>query len=414
MSTSQSYLPQPSTQPSSDDGNASLVFIERGTAAYRRAGWALFLAGFSSFSLIYCVQPLLPVFAKEFAVSAAQSSLALSYTTGVLAFAIVLAGAFSQSLGRKGLMCVSMLLTAGLCVVSSLMTDWSAFLILRALMGLLLGGVPAVAMAWLAEEIDPAHLGKSMGLYVGGTAFGAMMGRVGVGVLTEFVSWRMAMGTLGVLCLLTTLGFCWLLPPSRNFVRQSGFSLGIHLRYWGKHLANMKLLALYGVAFLLPSVFTTLFNYATFHLAGPIYQLSPFQSSLLFLAFAFGMVSSSVSGALADRFGRIPMIQLGFVCLLLGSATTIWQPLWLLASGISLVAIGFFIGHSAASGAVGRLAPQAKGHATSLYLLFYYLGNSVTGTLGGWFWHLGGWSAVVVLTSGIALLGLVFSAFLRD
>jgi len=414
VSTSQPYLSKPFSQPSSDDSNASLVFIERGTAAYRHAGWALFLAGFSSFSLIYCVQPLLPIFAKEFAVSAAQSSLALSYTTGVLAFAIVLAGAFSQSLGRKGLMCVSMLLTAGLCVVSSLKTDWSAFLILRALMGVLLGGVPAVAMAWLAEEIDPAHLGKSMGFYVGGTAFGAMMGRVGVGVLTEFVSWRMAMGTLGVLCLLTTLGFCWLLPPSRNFVRQSGFSLGIHLRYWSKHLANMKLLALYGVAFLLPSVFTTLFNYATFHLAGLIYQLSPFQSSLLFLAFVFGMVSSTVSGALADRFGRIPMIQLGFVCLLLGSATTIWQPLWILASGISLVAIGFFIGHSAASGAVGRLAPQAKGHATSLYLLFYYLGNSVTGTLGGWFWSLGGWSAVVVLTSGIALLGLVFSAFLKD
>ncbi|MBJ7552376.1 MFS transporter [Marinomonas ostreistagni] len=183
MSTSQSYLSQSSTQLNSDNSNASLVFIEQGATAYRRAGWALFLAGFSSFSLIYCVQPLLPIFAKEFTVSAAQSSLTLSYTTGVLAFAIVLAGAFSQSLGRKGLMCVSMLLTAGLCVVSSLMTDWSAFLILRALMGLLLGGVPAVAMAWLAEEIDPAHLGKSMGLYVGGTAFGAMMGRVGVGVL---------------------------------------------------------------------------------------------------------------------------------------------------------------------------------------------------------------------------------------
>jgi YNFM family putative membrane transporter len=86
----------------------------------------------------------------------------------------------------------------------------------------------------------------------------------------------------------------------------------------------------------------------------------------------------------------------------------------LLASGISLVAIGFFIGHSAASGAVGRLAPQAKGHATSLYLLFYYLGNSVTGTLGGWFWHLGDWSGVVVLTTVIAMIGLIFSLFLRE
>jgi MFS transporter, YNFM family, putative membrane transport protein len=61
------------------------ALIVRGTPEYRRASLALFLGGFATFSLLYCVQPLLPEFAAEFGVSAAQSSLALSLSTGLLA-----------------------------------------------------------------------------------------------------------------------------------------------------------------------------------------------------------------------------------------------------------------------------------------------------------------------------------------
>ncbi len=77
---------------------ATAGFIRHGTREHRRAGLALFLLGFASFSLIYCVQPLLPAFAASFGVSPAESSLVLSLTTGFLAVSILLAGAFSQAL----------------------------------------------------------------------------------------------------------------------------------------------------------------------------------------------------------------------------------------------------------------------------------------------------------------------------
>ena len=417
MTISQPSLSQRSKPVSTSaihKSRSNSTYIKNGTSSYRRAGIAMFLAGFSSFSLLYCVQPLLPQFASEFGISPAKSSLAVSVSTGVLAFAIVLAGAFSQSLGRKGLMFASMLMTSILCLLSAYVEHWSVFLSIRALMGFLLGGVPAIAMAWLSEEIAPEHLGKSMGLYVGGTAFGAMMGRVGIGMLTEFVSWSLALGILGITCFLTSIGFWWLLPQSRHFIRERGMSLCDHLYRWAGHLRNRSLLALYCVAFLLPSVFTTLFNYTTFHLSGPVYSFSPFESSLLFLVFGFGVVSSTLAGVLSDKYGRVFLIRLSFACLLLGSITTIWQPITVLVMGICLVTVGFFVGHSVASGAVGRVALNGKGHATSLYLMFYYLGNSVTGTLGGWFWHLGAWSAVVILTTGIALLGFIFSVFMKE
>ena len=81
--------------------------IAKGTPAFARVRLALFLAGFASFALIYCVQPLLPAFSRTFQVSPGESSLALSLTTGALAGAIMAMAGLSQRLGRKAVMAVS-------------------------------------------------------------------------------------------------------------------------------------------------------------------------------------------------------------------------------------------------------------------------------------------------------------------
>ncbi|WP_334174768.1 MFS transporter [Pseudoxanthobacter sp.] len=418
------------TAPSADAGTAGRhdpllpgggaarrpVWIRRGSRDYRRAGIALFLAGFASFSLIYCVQPLLPVFADSFGVSPAESSLALSLTTGLLAFSILLAGAFSQALGRRGLMFSSMALAALLNIFAAVVPHWHGLLAARALEGLVLGGVPAVAMAYLAEEIEPSHLGRTMGLYVGGTAFGGMMGRVGMGLMTEIASWRVAMGLQGALCLAAVAGFLWLLPPSRNFVARPGFDVGFHLRAWGDCLRRPVLLRLYATGFLLMGLFVTLFNYATFRLSGAPYGLGQTAVSLIFLSYGFGIVSSSLAGSLADRLGRRPLIAAAFLLMAAGVALTLSAGLAVIIAGIALVTTGFFIGHSVASSSVGRLAGPFKGHAASLYLLFYYLGASIVGSAGGWFWQHGGWPAVVMLclTAAATGIGLTLLAQMKD
>lgn len=153
--------PLSSVQPTAKD------WITRGTRLYWAVSSALFLAGFSTFSLLYCVQPLLPVFSHHFGIGAAQSSLVLSVTSTALALSIVLVSALSENWGRRGLMFVSMLLAALLNIAVAYAPSWQALLILRAAEGFILGGVPAVAMAYLAEEIDLSGLGLSMGIYVG-------------------------------------------------------------------------------------------------------------------------------------------------------------------------------------------------------------------------------------------------------
>lgn len=381
--------------------------IHFGSQIYQKAGFALFLLGFASFSLVYCVQPLLPEFTQTFHISAGTSALALSLTTGFLAFSIVLSSAFSQALGRKGLMFTSMSCAAVLNILCALTPNWHFLLIARAIEGFILGGVPAVAMAWIAEEIHPSSLAKTMGLYIAGTAFGGMMGRVGMGLLTEYFSWRVAMEILGVICFLCAIGFVNLLPASKNFTVKKGVNIKFHLQTWQSHLKTPSLVVAYSIGFLVMSIFVTVFNYVTFRLSAAPYSLSQTQISLIFLSYSFGIVSSSIAGHMAEKVGRTPIMCLGFICLLIGVISTLSAHLFAIIIGIAFVATGFFIVHAIASSNVSSNARTNKGHATSLYLLFYYLGSSVVGSLGGIFWQNGGWHAVVILN-----LVLIFIAFL--
>lgn len=382
------------------------------TSGLRRIGLALFMAGFATFSLIYCTQPLLPEFAREFGVTPAESSLALSLTTGCLAVSILLAGALSEMLGRRGLMFVCMAGAAILNLISSVAPNWTALLVTRALEGVVLGGVPAVAMAYLAEEIPKKQLGFAMGLYVGGTAFGGMIGRVAIGALTEVTSWRVALGTMACVDFLFAVLFIFLLPRSRNFTRRPGFSLAFHLDAWGGHLRNRDLPWLFLTGFLAMGAFVTVYNYAGFRLIGAPYNLNQTEIGLIFLAYILGMAASSLAGALADRFGRARIVMAGAAVTLLGLVLTLLTPLAAIIAGICIITIGFFATHAVASGWVGSLAARNKSHASSLYLLGYYIGSSVLGSVGGWFWHEGGWPAIVVFCGCLVAAILAIAVFL--
>ncbi len=380
------------------DEDRQKLYLTRGTGAYRRASLALFLSGFATFSLLYCVQPLLPIFAQEFSVSPAESSLALSLSTGFLAIAIVCAAAVSEGLGRRSLMSISLVGAAALTIATAFAPDWHLMLVIRALQGFVLGGVPAVAMAYLAEEIDPRGLGATMGLYVGGTAFGGMSGRVLTGIFAEYLSWRPALFLIGAIGLAAAIGFIALLPPSRNFVRRAGFDPQFHLKSWLGHLGNPALPFIFAIAFFAMGSFVTIYNYAGFCLVAPPYDLNQTELGLIFTVYLFGIGASSVGGILGDRLGHFNVLLTGIVITAAGCALTLSASLPLIVLGIIILTSGFFTTHSVASGLVGKLAVGTKGHASSLYMLAYYIGSSIMGSAGGWFWAMEGWAAIVVFT----------------
>lgn len=375
-----------------------------------RISGALFLAGFTTFSLIYCTQPLLPDFSRHFGVGAAASSLAVSLTTACLAISILFTGALSESLGRRGLMFASIALSAVLNIMAAAAPGWGWLLAVRAMEGITLGGVPAVAMAYLAEEADHQRLGFAMGLYVSGTAFGGMIGRVAIGALAEVLSWRGALAVVGLIDLAVAFVFLAMLPRSRNFIVRTGMTLRAHLAAWCGHLQTPFLPALFFVGFLTLGGFMTIYNYIGFRLSSAPYNLNSAQIGLIFFAYLGGVVASSAAGAVADRVGRGPVMVSGTLIVLAGLMLTLLTPLPLIIIGITVITMGFFTVHSIASGWVGRIATQDRGHASSLYLLFYYAGASILGSAGGWVWHGDGWNGVglyvTILFTGVLAIAL--------
>src|SRR5438067_4141849 len=74
--------------------------IASGTPAYRRLALAMVIAGFATFALLYSVQSLLPVFSREFQVSAGEASLVVSLATGAMAITLLVASVISDRIGR--------------------------------------------------------------------------------------------------------------------------------------------------------------------------------------------------------------------------------------------------------------------------------------------------------------------------
>jgi YNFM family putative membrane transporter len=387
--------------------------LVRGTRAYRFASLALFLAGFATFSQLYCVQPLLPIFSQYFGVSPTVSSLALSLSTGFLAVSIFVAAPISEAFGRRGLMFASMMAASVLNLLAATTPSWSIMLLLRGLEGVALGGVPAVAMAYLAEEMEPTGLGLAMGLYVAGNAFGGMAGRVVTGALAEVLSWRAALGGVGATGLIAAIGFRLWLPVSRNFTPRRQFDVGFHLRAWSTHLRDPGLALLFAIAFLSMGSFVAVYNFLSFRLTVAPYRLSQGQLGLIFSVYIFGIGASAVAGLITQRFDRRLVLPAAVVLTALGVVVTLSSSLPMIVLGVVLLTSAFFVVHPVASAWVGQLARVSKGHASSLYLLAYYIGSSAMGSAAGWFYALAGWPALVCFILVLLTAALLAALALR-
>lgn len=385
--------------------------VSVGTPAFRRINVALFCAGFVTFVTLYDVQPLLPVFAREYGISPALSSLPLSVATIALALGMLVAGTISETLGRRRLMITALFLTSLLALATYFSQSFHSLLALRLVQGLMLAGVPSVAMAYLGEEMDARAIGHAMGLYISGNALGGMSGRIGSALLCAYVPWHTAIALIGILSLLLSFVFLKYLPPSTNF-HQRPFRFGYLFTSLFQHLRDPGLHCLYALAFLTMGGFISLYNYIGFRLLAPPYNLSHFQVSLIFLVYLLGSFSSGIVGSLIHRFGRPLMIRMTLATMLAGTVITLSDSLPLIVGGVGVFTCGFFSAHAIASSWVGRRARTAKAQASSIYLFSYYLGSSISGTAGGLFWTGFGWNGVALLIAALIVMAFGVATFL--
>lgn len=387
--------------------------LRRGTPEFRKANLALFAAGFATFALMYCVQPLMPVFAADFNISPVQSSLSLSMTTLVLAPSLLVAGALAESHGRRALMLASLVGSALLTIGCALTSSWNGFLLLRALSGLAFAGLPAASMAYISEEVEHGSVGLVMGLFISGNAIGGMAGRLGAAAIADHYGWRLALGVVGAMGAVATVVFWKTLRPSRHFTPRPFHGRDL-ARVFGRQLTDRRLVALFGIGLLVMAAFVTTYNYISFHLTRD-YALGRGEAGFIFLVYLAGIIASPLVGSRAERVGRGRMLGFMIALMVAGATVTLRHGMAVLVLGVAAVTFGFFGAHSLASTWLTRRAGTAKGQASALYLFFYYMGASVAGPLGGTGWQSSGWPGVVhILWAILGVAALVAAVVGRD
>ncbi|MGE0449454.1 MAG: MFS transporter [Vicinamibacterales bacterium] len=371
--------------------------------------WPVVLAGFAAFTNLYATQPLLPLLMRVFDASHFAVSLSVTAPTLAVAAAAPIAGRVADLVGRKRIIVGA----AGLMSLATALAATSAnlpqFIAWRFVQGLLTPGIFAITIAYIHEEYPSSFTGRATAAYVSGTVVGGFCGRVLVGLVAAYASWRTAFATLAVVNVATTVAIAAWLPRERNPALRA---LGGYSRSALALLRNRQLIATNAVGFCVLFSQVAVFTYVTFHLEAPPYGLSTAALGWLFIVYLFGAAVTPVAGRWVDIYGHRAGLSLGMAIGVFGAALTLAGPLGFIVAGLALVGTGVFIGQTTASSYIASATASDRGLAVGLYSSSYYLGGSLGGSLPALLWAQAGWAGCVLLVIAVQLatlgLGVAF------
>jgi predicted MFS family arabinose efflux permease len=385
----------------------------RGSAAYGRLLAALFCAGVATFAQLYSPQAVLPLISVDLHIGAAAAALTISASTVGLAVGVIPWSTLADRIGRVKAMTLSVGVATTVGLLVPFAPTFELLLTGRFLEGLFVGGVPAIAVAYLTEEIDAAHAARAAGTFVAGTTIGGLLGRLVSSSVAEVVGWRIGMFTVALVCGIAALVFVKLAPAPRGFLpsnRSGANPEGSLAHRLAANLRSPRQLTLFAQGFLLMGGFVAMYNFLGFRLTAAPFFLPPFAVSLVFLAYLAGTWASSRAGAESTRFGRKRVLLVSIAIMVTGVAITLSDNVIAILVGLVIATAGFFGAHSIASGWTGQAAPAGRAQASSLYNLFYYGGSSVIGWFGGVAFDGYGWAAVATTILVLAIIAATAAA----
>ncbi|EGR0033498.1 MFS transporter [Vibrio parahaemolyticus] len=381
--------------------------VSFGTPEYKRITLSLALGSFLVFSNLYLLQPMLPTFATLFSISETQVNWLFAASTLALSFSLVPMAVLSESIGRKPVMMVGLF---SIPAISALMLVGDSFIFLvacRALIGIALAAFAAVAVAYMAEELDKHAFSMAIGTYIAANSLGGIAGRISGGLLADNFSVDVAIEVMIVVTLIGVICVHYLLPKQRNFTPSSS-SLRHQNRAIIGHFRNQRVWFAMLIGGLNFALFVNLYSVMGFRLVSAPHNVPVGLASLIFICYLGGTFSSRCAGHWSKRYSSILGMFLGAVVSMAGMWIAAFESLAAMLIGLLLISFGAFFTHTLAYGWVGQNATQAKATATALYLVHYYVGGSLGGFLLLYCWQHGGWSTV--LLGGSVLYAVMFAA----
>jgi YNFM family putative membrane transporter len=379
---------------------------------FRRIAFALFAAGFAVFAQIFGAQAMLPAISENFELGASAAALTVSAATLGVAASVLPWAWLADRIGRIPAMKISIVAASTIAFAVPFLPSFESMIIARVFLGLALGAVPAVSVAYLAEELVASRVAVAAGIFVAGNTFGGICGRLLGGPLSELFGWRAAMLVIAVLSAIAATVFLLLVPRARREHAGPVTAHSMRTRILFQ-LRDPVMLGLYAQGFLLMGAFGAVYNYLGYRLEMPPYDVPATLVGLLFAAYLFGTVASRISAGYVVRFGALRVILSGISLMLIGLVLLLTPSLIGAIAGLIIFTIGCFSAHPVASGQSGVRAQLGRSQATALYQLCWLGGTALFGWLAGvvfdeagWPWTVGFVALLCVLAATFAVLGL--------
>ncbi len=387
------------------------IMIEINTSAYKKTSFALALGSFIVFCNLYLFQPMLPLMATEFAVSATQINWVLAATTLMLALCLIPWAIASEIVGRRLIMVISLCLMPIVGIAMVFTQDLLTLTLARAVMGISVAGYVAVAVAYMAEEFSHTALMLAVGSYISANSLGGIAGRLYGGIIGEQLGWHWAVLGMAIMSLIGAVVVIKLLPPQQHFIRHN-HQLRVHGSQLCAHLKQPVLWLAMLIGGLNFALFINLYSVTGFRLVAAPFNLPLSWASLIFLCYLSGTVTSRLSGRWVSKFNPISGMILGGVLSLVGMWLGLIESRIAILISLLLLSSGAFFTHSLAYAWVSQHAKVAKATATALYLVHYYVGGSLGGFLLIYCWQHGGWGTVVAGGTALYLIMFILCGFL--
>jgi MFS transporter, DHA1 family, multidrug resistance protein len=345
-------------------------------SAWRGPAWALSLL-LAVLSMIgpFAIDTYLPAFAPIAAdLGATPVQMQQSLSLYLFGFAVMnlFHGALSDSLGRRPIVLVGMLVFGVASVGCALSRDIGDLLFWRVLQGMSAGAGMTVARAVIRDLYAPSSAQRVMSQVTLFFSLAPALAPLFGGLLLAAFDWRAIFWFLAAVTLVIGVVHARWLPESLDVDKRQPLKLSSLLSGYAQLLSHRRFVLLV-LASSLP------FNgYFMYILSAPVFvgehlQLPPTQFFWFFVVGIAGIMSGAwASGRLAGHIDPARQVALGFAVMLLASALNLacvlaWPPQFLLSTlPLALYALGWSLVTPVVTIMILDTVPERRGMASSL------------------------------------------------
>jgi predicted MFS family arabinose efflux permease len=341
------------------------------------------LAGFASMASMRLCDPMLVVLGQEFQVTTGEASRVVSSFAVAYGVLQLFYGPLGDRFGKLRVISLAVLACAVFSAITSMASDLTLLVVMRAFMGAAAAGIIPLSMAWIGDQVAYDRRQETLAKLMGYTVSGMMVGLWFGGFAAEHLGWRTAFAVVSALFAVTAL-MLWRklrsMPATPSAASTSSFSA-----YFANTFEMLRTARVRQVLIVTAIEGALVFGAMAFI---PTHLHQQFDMSVVFAGSV--MMLYGVGGLLYSQFarrwlgwlgGERGLVKTGVACIFGGLLLLAWahQPV-LGMLGCFATGFGFYMLHNTLQVQATQMAPASRGTAVTLFACLLFFGQS-TGVL---------------------------------